>query len=148
MTQATPAETLGQLATGLSESSIEAVLGLFVKDEGSISCLFGDQEDWARGTDAVHSAIAEFVAGHPSCEVSFDDVTAHSVGATSHVVSGTMHLKWRDASELLKRSARFNGVLVNQVGVLRFLHFAEAPIAPLIELQKFYEKIARHGHPV
>ena len=139
-------EFCDDFAAALSADVASAALDCFLLEHPGVSCLFGSQDDWARGRHEVSQAIEAVVTHTPKLTVRFTQVEAHQIGSVSSVVSGQMSHEWTELGVSLKKTSRFNLVLLQQGRRLLCLHFAEAPIAPLIELQQFYQGIAQEGH--
>ena len=135
-----------RFAETLSQGAPQQILTCFIADDPAVSLLFGTQEEWARGPDEVAAAIEAFVEQEARPHVAFEEVQAHAIGTMSHIVSGLVTYRWTEGGCAQKRASRFNLVARQHGDAFGVLHFAEAPIAPLIELQQHYQRIAEEGH--
>ena len=57
-------------------------------------------------------------------------------------------LRKNESTPLMGGSIRISAVLRRANERWRLCHYAEAPVAPLVELRRFYQKIAADGHQV
>ena len=125
-----------------------ALEGLWDTDDLSCSYLPAKAEQRLVGADAVLAYIKTRARGFATIRMRprklYPRRMTEQLGSIFAEVDWA--LKKHADSQPIGGTIRVSGVLRAVNGHWRFCHYAESPLAPLVELRRFYQAIAADGH--
>lgn len=131
--------------TAWSTRNAEAILGLWDRNDINASYLPAERLEPLIGTEAVTDYVTA------TCSA-FDEIQHRVEGPIFRRLSENIGLAFyalawmfRDHRGPIGGSCRVTSVWRQDQGAWRLFHYAEAPLAPLLELQGFYESVAAQG---
>ncbi|MDX2223611.1 MAG: nuclear transport factor 2 family protein [Rhodospirillaceae bacterium] len=137
---------IAELAAGWTARDAAAVSALFDAADPEVTYLAADALDPATGAAAIARAIAERCAGAARIAWRAHGVHARELGDG---LAMAFMLVDKAAAErgapLAAQQVRATLICGRRAGRWLILHYAEAPLAPLLELQAFYEQVAAQG---
>ena len=125
-----------------------ALQALWDTDDRSCSYLPAKAEQRLIGADAVMAYITARTGGFETIRLRPRKLYLRRM--TDQLGSVFAEVDWalkkHAESRPIGGTLRVSGVLRDVNGHWRFCHYAESPLAPLVELRRFYQAIAADGH--
>ena len=126
----------------------QRLLAMWATDDPACSYLPAKAERRLIGADAVTGFIAERTTTFQTIRMRPHNI--HLRRLTDDLGSLFAEVDWAlkktSTSKAIGGTLRVSGVLRRSAGSWRFCHYAEAPLAPLVELRGFYQTIGADGH--
>ena len=130
------------------DRNIDRLRGSWAMDDPACSYLSADAPQRVVGSDAVQAYLAQRLRTLQLIRMAPRTVCPRrlspNLGAVFAVVDWAHQT--HEASVPLGGTLRISAVLRRRDQIWQLCHYAEAPLAPLVELRRFYQQIAADGH--
>ena len=131
-----------------SSGDSEALLALWAMDDPASSYLPAASEQRLTGADAVGTYFKDRLSTF--AVIKMQPRVLHVRHLQDDLGSAFVAVDWAlkktASSRAIGGSLRVSAVLRRSHGRWQFCHYAECPLAPLVELRRFYQQIAADGH--
>ncbi len=149
MSQTDSIETvLNGFWAGWSAHSAAAILALWDADDPECSWLSARAEQRLFGSSAIAAFVEETLQCFPLIKLRPRNVHARPIADALGAFFAEVDWANRrnDDERMLGGSYRVSGVVRLRDEGWRICHYAESPLAPIVELRQFYQQIAADGH--
>ena len=139
-------QLLDAFTTAWCARDASAVTALFDADDIAVTCLLADAIDPAIGMSAIGADLATRCAATTRIVLRCHDIAARRLA--DEVISAFFLVDRGHTDSggvLIGRQVRATLVARRRPTGWRIAHYAEAPLAPLLELQAYYERVAAAG---
>ena len=128
-----------------SARDIETVLSLWDAEDDAASYLPAERSAPLIGIDAVRAYADSLVGLFEKVRHRPEQILTRQISPSAGLAFYTLSWMVTDKRGPIGGTCRVTSVWRNRDGLWRCCHYAEAPLAPLLELQGYYETIAEDG---
>lgn len=131
--------------TAWSARDTNSVLALWDAEDEAGSYLPAERPAPLTGLDDIRAYAEELCQLFGTVQHRPERILSRQISATIGMAFYTLSWMVKDRRGPIGGTCRVTSLWRNRQGVWRCCHYAEAPLAPLLELQGYYEAIAEDG---